>query len=226
MDKKSEEKYENYFKERYGYNFSQKDLYDFQKWFYSQWILIKNQIDFSKINNILEIGSSIGGFYSFLQSFHTTKFTGIELDKDAKDFATKLFANTNFIHSSFEKFDDNKKFDAIFAFEVIEHVDNPELVIKKIYSQLEKEGLFCGTSPFPFEKNIVCDKTHKYVLHPKTWERLFVEAGFAEVRVIPMSFFPFLWRINKKLNIRLPFYISWKFFISTTLIIAKNFQTY
>ncbi len=35
-----------------------------------------------------------------------------------------------------------------------------------------------------------------------------------------MSFPPFLWRINKLLNFRIPFYISLKYFISRSLIIA------
>jgi len=115
-----------------------------------------------------------------------------------------------------------KKYKTIFAFEVLEHLYNPQDGIKQIKDLLDEDGIFIGTSPFPFKKNVLADKTHRFCLHPENWKKFFLENGFKKVEIYPMSFIPFVWRINKHLNIRLPFYISIKHFISTTLIIAKK----
>ncbi len=82
--------------------------------------------------------------------------------------------------------------------------------------------MFIGSSPDPYKKNVLADKTHNFVLHPENWKRLFLNNLFKNVDIYPMSFLPFLWRINKHLNIKLPFYIPFKYFISTCLIIAKK----
>lgn len=112
--------------------------------------------------------------------------------------------------------------DIVFAFEVLEHLDNPYEAIIKIHKLLKKEGYFIGTTPYPFKKNIYADSTHRYILHPENWKKLFIEAGFSEVKLIPMSFLPFIWRLNKYINVRLPFYISLPSMISTCLLICKK----
>ena len=87
---------------------------------------------------------------------------------------------------------------------------------------LSPGGYFCGTTPYPYYKNIVGDKTHVSVLHPENWKRLFMQQKFRSLELYPMSFFPYIWRINKRFNIRLPFYFPLHGFISTCLIIAKK----
>ena len=110
----------------------------------------------------------------------------------------------------------------IVALEVLEHIENPSAVIEKIATLLKPGGVFCGTTPYPFRKNIVSDQTHISVLHPENWRRLFSSAKFKAVSISPMSFFPFLWRIHPRLNIRLPFYLSTKTVVSTCLIVARK----
>ena len=117
---------------------------------------------------------------------------------------------------------DKKKFDYIFAIEVLEHLDNPKEGIAKIHNLLNNQGMFIGTSPYPFKKNIDADRTHNFVLHPENWKRLFLNEGFSNVNLYPMSFFPSLWRISRYVNIKIPFYLPFKHFISTCLIIAKK----
>ena len=214
-------KYKNYFKTHYKYSFSDKNLQDYRNWFYSQWNFINSLTEIKKDSDVLELGSSIGGFYSFIKN-KNKKYIGLELDKEAVRFSNNYFNTEAFLNTPIEKLKYESKFDYVFAFEVLEHLYNPIEVIKKINKFLKKDGIFCGTSPYPFYKNITPDKTHLFVLHPDNWKRLFLLLGFKKVELYPMTFLPFLWRINKNLNIRLPFYIPLNGFVSTTLIIARK----
>ena len=211
--------YSDYFKNHYNYDFSYKNIKDYYNWFYCQFNFINKKIKVDYQKNILEIGSSIGGFYNF---FKSDNYVGLELDSDAVSFSNNFFKVQKFYNVSFEDFITNKKFDYAFAFEVLEHMDYPNNNVKKIYDVLNDGGFFIGTSPYPYKKNIYSDKTHKNVLYPNDWLKIFFSAGFRVVTLYPMSFFPFLWRINKHLNIRIPFYIPFNGFISTCLIIAQK----
>lgn len=215
--------YEDYFKNHYKYSFSPSDTKLYKQWFHAQWEYIKKTVNIKGNSAYLELGSSIGGFYDFLHtSFNESKYLGIEVDTEAYTYAMNTYGKKLFKNSPFENLSIRNKFEYIFAFEVLEHVSDPHDVIKKMHKHLNKDGVFIGTSPYPFTKNIVGDKTHKYVLHPATWKALFYDAGFSSVETHPMSFIPFVWRLNRHLNIKLPFYISFPFFISTTLIIARK----
>lgn len=214
--------YKGYFQEHYGYKFQILDLINYQNWFYSQWMFILKHTTFSKNIKvpILEIGSSIGGFAKFLADYNIKDYVGIEMDKKAVRYASKLIPNYEFRNISFDKFKTNNKYKYIFAFEVLEHLENAISDINKIYFLLKKNGIFIGTSPFPYKKNIYADKTHQFVLHPDNWKKLFYDAGFTKVETYPMTYFPYIWRIHRGLNIRIPFYLPFSKFISTSLIIA------
>lgn len=225
MNKHKYIKYNNYFKNHPNYGMSKQAVNNNINWFYSQWQLIKNKIKITENMEVLEIGSGIGGFYHFLLKSKLNKYLGIELDLNAVKFSNNYFKTKKFRNSSLSNMNYKKKFDLIFAFEVLEHLENPLADIIKINKLLKKNGTFCGSTPYPFDKNITSDKTHVFVLKPKNWEKLFLQSGFNEVKSYPMSFFPYLWRINKKFNVIIPFYIPFKYFVSTTLIIAKKNKT-
>ncbi len=213
--------YNEYFKNHYKSTFSVKDIENYQKWFTAQWNFINKQIAIEKDEKVLEIGSGVGGFYAFLKG-KDIDYIGLEPDNQAMKFANAFFRKKIF-HSIFlEEFSTEEKYNKIFAFEVLEHLENPLASIDKIYNLLKKDGIFCGTSPYPYYKNIVADKTHLSVLHPENWRHLFLLNGFKKVTLYPMSFFPYIWRVNKHLNYRIPFYVSFEGFISTCLIIAKK----
>ena len=212
--------YKNYFKEHYKSTFSKRDILNYQKWFNSQYRYIVSII--KPAGNILEIGSGFGGFYSFLSKKEQKNYLGLELDADVVNFANSYFKSKVFLNKSLEEFESKGKFDIVYAFEVLEHLDNPMLGIEKIFNILGNGGMFIGTSPYPYKKNVLADKAHNFVLHPENWKRLFLNNGFKNVEIFPMSFLPYLWRINKNLNIILPFYFPFKYFISTCSIIAKK----
>lgn len=218
--------YNNYFKDHYNYSFSNEEVVVYEKWFTAQWNFMLGKIPPALENKkILEIGSSVGGFYNILNKHYPdATYTGLELDKEAVAFCNKNYKQNSFLNLSLEDFNlDNKLvFDYIFAMEVLEHLSEPLNATKKIFSMLPEGGVFCGTTPYPYKKNVLADSTHLSVLHPLNWLRVFNLSGFKNVQIYPMSFVPYLWRINPKLNILLPFYTNLPYFISTTLIIATK----
>ncbi len=212
--------YHNYFKDHYDASFSAVDVEREKKWFACQWRYINSKYKIRPQKKILEIGSGLGGIYKFLED--KSIYLGIERDPAAVEFTNRFFKTNRFLNYSLESFYTPKKFDLVFAIEVLEHFDDPKTNIKKIHRLLSPEGVFIGTSPYPFRKNVFADKTHNFVLHPENWRRLFLEAGFKKVELYPMSFVPYFWRLNQRWNLVIPFYLPFKNLIATCLIIARK----
>ena len=124
---------------------------------------------------------------------------------------------------SIEEYPQDTEFDFVFAFEVLEHLRDPVEVIQKIGRLLKPGGTFCGTSPYPFRKNVVIDPTHRYVLHPASWQNLFNFCGFEDTRTYPVSILPFVWRISKVHNPLFHTYLPGRYIIATTLIVARGY---
>lgn len=91
-------------------------------------------------DHVLEIGSYYGAFGSQIKD-KVKSYTGIELSSYASKYAKEKFGldikNQNV--SDFFK-SNNKKFDIIFMFDVIEHLDDPDSVLKLCSQNLNKNG--------------------------------------------------------------------------------------
>lgn len=199
------------------------DLLHYKNWYY-MWIeYIDKKLSFSKhlpkVPNVLEIGSGIGGV-SALLSDKDWDVTGSDISREMVSSAQATNKNVHFIFCDVQERIPGG-YDAIFGFEVLEHIPKPEKAIRNIHDALKKGGYFIGSTPFPYPKNFT-DPTHCSVLYPKEWTTLFKKAHFKNITTYPISFFPFLWRIHKKLNIILPFYIPFPGFVSTTLLIGEK----
>jgi 2-polyprenyl-3-methyl-5-hydroxy-6-metoxy-1,4-benzoquinol methylase len=214
--------YENYFRSHYGSTFSKRDINNYRKWFTTQWRFIQRESPISPGARVLEIGSGPGGFFGILNQSAAIVYSGIEMDSDACSFANDYFCTTVFQNISLRDIPAGESYDFIYAFEVLEHLDNPSEAVEKIYSILRPGGTFCGTTPFPFKKNVLADDTHLSVLHPSNWLRLFEMAHFDSAQTHALSFVPFLWRLAPRLNFRVPIYIPFSYVISTCLITARK----
>jgi 2-polyprenyl-3-methyl-5-hydroxy-6-metoxy-1,4-benzoquinol methylase len=214
--------YNNYYKDHYKSKFDESDIIEWTKWFDVQWRLINQKVRIKKTASVLEIGPGFGGLYQLLSEMGVKDYTGLDLDPDIVAFTNKYFKTKAFRFQSVEDLPLKKKYDYIFAFEVLEHIENPSAVSEKIHALLKPGGVFIGTTPYPYKRNIVSDETHISVLHPDNWKRLFNLAGFKKVETHPMTFAPFFWRLHKRANIRIPAFLPIKNFVSTCLIIAKK----
>lgn len=137
--------------EQYHLNKYVKDKYfddRFHKLF-AQWLL-KN----IKFQTVLEMG--IGEFNITKELIKKKKYIDIVegskklIEKNKLKYKNKI----NFHHSLFEDFIPKKKYDLILATNILEHVDNPDLVLKLLYKWSGKNTLIAVTVPN-------CDSIHR-----------------------------------------------------------------
>lgn len=115
------------------------------------WIL--NELKNSKY--ILDVGCS-QGIISLLIAEQHKNVTGIDIEKEAIEFANKLLEekfeavknNIRFINKNFLDFNENIKFDSIVMTEVLEHLEKPYEFIAHAKKYLEDDGLLVITVPF------------------------------------------------------------------------------
>ena len=101
--------------------------------------LKKIQGHLNKNINVLEIGSYYGILGNLIKPY-VKSYSGLELSFHAANFSRKKF-NLNIIEESLEKYlNKNNKFDLIIMTDVIEHLDNPFLVLSLIEKNLNHNG--------------------------------------------------------------------------------------
>ncbi|HZV70249.1 MAG TPA: class I SAM-dependent methyltransferase [Saprospiraceae bacterium] len=147
--------------------------------------------------DVLEIGSSTGEFLFHCRNQGAKNVEGVEISQYASKIAREKY-NLNIICSTFENFNPGKKFDAIFMFHVIEHVKNPQEVIQKCKSFLNKDGVLVMETPSwkSFESNFYHDQWvgwsvpfHTFIFSPSCLEKLTKRSGFnvADIHQSPLS---------------------------------------
>lgn len=89
---------------------------------------------------VLEIGCGTGFVLKGLSKFKLLKLTGAELNIDALRYAMKNLPQVAFVQFDARKIPFEEEFDAIGAFDVLEHIDEDELVIESIHKSLKRGG--------------------------------------------------------------------------------------
>ncbi len=110
--------------------------------------MLKSFLPFFKPGNLLELGSFQGNFTKrFLPYFD--EITCIEASDDAILVAKGHLGNkVNFVHSMFEYVSLPKKYDNIILTHVLEHLDNPVAVLKRVNDEwLSDAGRFFLVCP-------------------------------------------------------------------------------
>ena len=117
--------------------------------FYNELIslTVKQGIVF-KNKAILDVGCGSGALLNEInKKYHDCDLTGIDLSRTAIEYARKkmpgiLFEVKDIFQSSTEK-----KYDIIFCAEVLEHLLNPALALKKLSSLISNDGVLILTVP-------------------------------------------------------------------------------
>lgn len=212
--------YEGYFQAKYRYRMSAEDIQSYRRWFESQWRLIRSLLPLDPEMSVVEVGSGIGGLYSLLVGLGVSDYVGLELDAEAARFSNAHFGVDHFVCRDVMDFEPGRQFDLAFAFEVLEHLENPAAALRRLRGMLVDGGRLCASTPYPYARNVEGDATHLSVLHPVNWRRLLVRCGFTDVMIRPMSFIPALWRLHPNLNPVIPRYLPFPGWVSTSLVIA------
>lgn len=99
-----------------------------------------------KTDKILEIGSGHGIFCEEMKKKKFFKeIVGLEASNSLFKTCQKMgFRMSNAI---LEEYNSDEKFDCVVAYEVLEHVFNPKVFLKKIYELLTKKGIVMLTFP-------------------------------------------------------------------------------
>jgi len=124
---------------KYAYNFDFDVIHPF---------MIKSFEPFFKSGNILELGSFKGDFTKRLMPY-SEDITCVEASSEALSIARKdLGDKVKLVHSIFEKVDLPCKYDNIILTHVLEHLDNPITILKRINDEwLSDNGLFFLVCP-------------------------------------------------------------------------------
>jgi len=99
---------------------------------------------------VLDVGCGTGYGTAYLSDYFHGEVIGIDINNSAIDFAKKYFESSRV---NFKTMDAQnlkfvpKSFNAIIALEVIEHVDDPEKMLKDIKKILTKKGLLIISTP-------------------------------------------------------------------------------
>lgn len=221
MKKKFEEQYfEGYYK-GIG-DFSQVRDRELANWFRAIFGYI-NKLYFLKNGlgrNVIEFGSATGVASSILRDFGWD-VTATDISDYAVRKAVKNHKRIKFLVHDMEKPFNGTKFDLALAFDVIEHLPNPEKGIKNVYNLLKDEGTVIFTTPNDYP-HVYNDPTHINVKKPNEWVKILKKAGFKNIYVKQIAIMPYFYRWHYQLAFMVPFAVNFKYVISPVILIARK----
>lgn len=107
---------------------------------------------------ILDVACGVGAL-SFYFASYGADVKGIDISARAIKICKKAqkslvetddrFEKMNFEKVSIEKFKSKEKFDLVICSEIIEHVKDDDLFLKKVHQQLKKDGILYLSTPSP-----------------------------------------------------------------------------
>lgn len=154
----------------------------------------------SNIHSALDIGCGDGAFGALLKQHTNSEVWGIEPNKIAADMAvSKLDKAINGLFAKDMPELGDKKFDAIFFNDVLEHLTAPDETLSDCYNLLNNNGYIIASIPnirwypvilsllrykdFKYENAGVMDKTHLRFFTQKSMVRLFTDAGYKVLKI-------------------------------------------
>lgn len=138
---------------------------------------------------LLEIGCGRG--YFLMEAAKQFEIEGWDISDYAVSVGSEILKNKIRVVDVQIKEFPNSKYSVVAAFNVLEHLEDPESVIRKVYKSLRKGGLFIGSVPNN-SKLIgriatilmnISDSTHISTFSPEIWEKNFSESGFNSIEL-------------------------------------------
>lgn len=169
----------------------------------------------------IEFGCAIGAVSKVLSNLGYDVL-GTDVSSYAVKRASKLAPEIKFlVHDIQKPFKAKEKFDLVCAFDVIEHLRNPEKAIANMFSITKKNGVVICSTPndYGYARKV---PSHINVKKPGEWENIFRNVGFKTVKIKQLSFLPFFYRLDWRLNFALPFGINFEAIPSPVFIIARK----
>ena len=176
-------------------------------------LIKKIKKELSKEKDVLEIGSYYGAFGSEVLEY-VKSYTGLELSTHAVNFSKEKYKLEIFKRTTDEHFKISSKYDVIFMFDVIEHLDDPIEVLKACNNKLKKNGIliFSTMNMNSFVARILGTKypwvmlIHKYYFTNNSLKKILKKTNFDlykikyDTRIIGIEHF------LDKIQIHFPFF--------------------
>lgn len=96
---------------------------------------------------VLEIGCGIGGVIGALRTLQNLRLTGSEIYIQGLQYAREKMPDVEFIQLDATNIPFRDTFDVVGAFDVLEHIEQDELVMRQVRETLHPGGLFVVTVP-------------------------------------------------------------------------------
>ena len=154
------EEVRNLFEENVGKNFANFGSYysyainnNFKQFMIilSRYKFVCKMLKYKENIDVLEVGCGEAiGSIMLKQEVDLNSYTGIDQDEKALEWAKSHFSEeVNFINEDFLLYDSQKKYDAIYSLDVIEHIDKSieDDFIKKMADLLKKDGFVIIVNP-------------------------------------------------------------------------------
>lgn len=184
----------------FGIFFKKYDLSELEfyyRWF-KGWVNLLNKfIPLKKGGGkkVLEIGCALGYFAKILNE-NGFKVTAVDISEFIIQKAKKLQNGIEFKTLDIEKeIVKKQKYDYIFAFEVVEHLENPKKALHNMKEMLSKDGMLVFSTPLP-TKRTLADPMHINVHNQDYWIRLGKSLGYNKTSFKQVAFIPFLYRFH------------------------------
>lgn len=146
--------------------------------------------------DVLEIGCGIGGVIGELRRISNLRLTGSEISIQGLRYARAKLPDVEFIQLDATEMPFRAEFDAIGAFDVLEHIDADERVMTQVFDALRPGGLFIVTVP---QYQWMWSRLDEIVHHKRRYGRNDLldklrRAGFEVVRATSFvtALFPFM----------------------------------
>ncbi len=224
--KKNKKNFEKYYFEGYYKgigDFSVKRDRELSNWFrgmleyINKFYPIKN----GRGRKLIEFGCATGAAANLLADYGFSVFSS-DVSKYAVNLAAKNYPDIKFIvHDMQKQFMKDENFDVAVAFDVIEHLKDPEMSLRNTYKILKHGGTIILTTPNDY-KHMSNDPTHISVKKPNEWRKIMRRVGFKNIMIKQVAFIPYFYRFHWRLNYALPIAISSPYVISPVVIIAKK----
>lgn len=144
-------------------------------------------LNYKETGNLLEIGCGKGEFLKLASNHFDVR--GMDISQYATQNAAKNIISRIRYGNIEEEELAQEELDAVAAFNVLEHLHNPNKVLMKIFCSLRNEGILIGSVPLNYSiigkintaiTNIV-DRTHVSTYTPEKWKELFQNTGFSKI---------------------------------------------
>jgi 2-polyprenyl-3-methyl-5-hydroxy-6-metoxy-1,4-benzoquinol methylase len=136
---------EKYFKGD-AYDDYPRDKAEHQQNFSKRMTAVEKIIPEEKLKKIFEIGCAYGFFGELVTKKWKAAYSGIDISKEATEFAKTTLNLNVFCGDYLESFPHKFDFDTVFMWDVIEHLINPMMVVKKISAEISQGGFIVITT--------------------------------------------------------------------------------